>query len=386
MDFATSPQAEQFRIQVREVIRTHFPDEERRAVARTGTKHSWSLHRGFAAAGMLGAAWPVEEGGQNRSPHEMDSLYEEAARAGAPMAGFSTTMLVAETIRRVGTAEQRQRVLPRVVAGEIVIALGYSEPNVGSDVAAVRTRADRRDDGRWVINGEKAFTTTVEEAHYVFVLARTNHDVPRHRGLSLFLVPATSDGFSFSPVGTLGGERSNMTFFSDVVVDDTALVGDLDKGWETMLVALDFERGGEFAAEMKRMMDLVCRWASVQPDEVSGATLRRIGRAAADTAIAGLLGSRATCLRADRRPANLEGTMAKLYATEALQHHSSQLLDALGSSGAARVGEWETAVEHMYRHAFATTIYGGTSEVLRGVIAERRLGLPRAPRVRAASS
>ncbi|WP_072801652.1 acyl-CoA dehydrogenase family protein [Rhodococcoides yunnanense] len=383
MDFTVSPQTEQFRTEVREVIRTHFTDDERHAVAQSGTKHSWPLHRGLAAAGMLGAAWPVSEGGQNRSPHEMDALYEEAARAGVPMAGFSTTMLVAETIRRVGTSEQRARVLPRVVAGEILIALGYSEPGVGSDVAAVQTRADRREDGTWVINGEKAFTTTAEEADYVFVLARTDQKATRHRGLSLFLVPTSSEGFAVSAMQTLGGERSNMTFFSDVVVDETALVGDVDTGWQTMLVALDFERGGEFAAEMKRMMDLVSTWATGEGNAVSSNTLRRIGRAATETAVAGLLGSRATSLRAEGRAANLEGTMAKLYATEALQRHSSQLLDALGTSGAARGNAVESAIEGMYRHAFVTTIYGGTSEVLRGVIAERRLGMPRTPRATA---
>lgn len=381
MDFTASPQAEQFKREVRDVIATHYTDDERRAVGSTGTKHSWAFHRGLAAAGLLGAAWPVEEGGQGRDPHEMDGLYEEAARAGVPMAGYSTTMLVAETIRRVGTTEQRERVLPRVVAGEILIALGYSEPGVGSDVAAVQTRADRRDDGSWVINGEKAFTTTAEEADYVFVLARTNHEVSRHRGLSLFLVPTSSEGFSISPVPTLGGERSNMTTFAGVVVDETALVGDVDSGWQTMLVALDFERGGEFAAEMKRMMDLMAAWVSAQPTAASPATLRRVGRAATETAVASLLGSRATCLRAESRPANLEGTMAKLYSTEALQRHSSLLLDALGSSGAARGGDLERSIEGMYRHAFAPTIYGGTSEVLRGVIAERRLGMPRLPRV-----
>lgn len=380
MDFSPSPATETFRAEVRAVLRGCYPDEVRRRVEESGTGHSWELFRGFARAGMLGAAWPVEEGGRGRSPHEMDVLYEEAARVGAPMAGFSTTMLVAETIRRVGTPEQRERILPGVVAGEIVISLAYSEPGVGSDVAAVRTRAERAPDGGWVINGQKAFTTTAEEASYVFVLARTDRDAPKHRGLSLFLVPTDRPGFSVDALHTLGGERSNMTFFTDVRVDDTALVGEVNSGWQSMLVALDLERGGEFAAELGRLVDLVTGWALDQP-EPPRAALRRIGRIATEAEVARLLGSRATSLRVEGRPANLEGTMAKLYATEALQRNSAAVLDVLGPDGARRsspaAGAAHEQIEQIYRHSFATTIYGGTSEVLRGVVAERRLGLPR---------
>lgn len=378
MDFTPSARAEEVRTKIRAVIREYFTEDERRKVAETGTHHSWAFHKGLAAAGMLGAAWPVEEGGQGFDVHEMDALYEEAMFAGAPMAAFSTTMLVAETIRRTGSVELRERVLPGVLAGETLIALGYTEPGVGSDVASVQTRAERRADGRWVINGEKAFTTSAEVATYVFVLARTNPDAPRHRGLSLFLVPTSAPGFSLSPVPTLGGERSNMTVFDDVVVGDEALVGEVDGGWQTMLVALDFERGGEFAAEIRRLLDFVVAWAREHPSEVTPHMLRRLGRAVADTEIARLLGVRTTGLRAQGKPSNLEGSMAKLYGTEAFRRHSSSLLDALGPSGAARGGELQRAIEHEYRHAFVTTIYGGTSEVLRGVLAERRLGLPRA--------
>ncbi|SEB63210.1 acyl-CoA dehydrogenase family protein [Rhodococcus koreensis] len=378
MDFTPSPRTEEVRAQVRAIIREHFTDEERRKVAESGTLHSQAFHRGLAAAGILGAAWPVDEGGQDFSPHEMDVVTEEAARAGAPLAAYSTTMLVAETIRRMGSRELRDRVLPGVLAGETIIALGYTEPGVGSDVAAVRTRATRREDGKWVINGEKAFTTSAEVATYVFVLARTNPDVPRHRGLSLFLVPTSTPGISFSPVHTLGGEKSNMSVFDNVVVGDDALVGEVDGGWQTMIVALDFERGGEFAAEVQRLLDLVVDWAGENPEEITPHMLRRLGRAATATEVSRLLGIRTTGLRAEGRPANLEGTMAKLYGTETLLKHSSQLLDSLGARGAARARDLDREIEHVYRHSFVTTIYGGTSEVLRGVLAERRLGLPRA--------
>src|ERR1700712_4016013 len=126
MDFTPSPRAEEVRDRVRAVIREHFTEDERRTVVESGTLHSWAFHRGLAAAGMLGAAWPIREGGQGFSPHEMDALYEEAAKAGAPMAAFSTTMLVAETIRRTGSRELRDRVLPGIVAGGNLVLLASS--------------------------------------------------------------------------------------------------------------------------------------------------------------------------------------------------------------------------------------------------------------------
>lgn len=386
MDFTTSEQTETFRQEVRDVIKANYTEAEQEELERTGTKHSWPLHRALAKSGMLGAAWPVEEGGQGRSAHEMDVLYEEAARAGAPMAGFSTTMLVAETIRRVGTEEQRSSLLPGVLAGETLFALGYSEANVGSDVAAVRTQAVQQPDGSWIIDGEKAFTTTAEEASYVFVLARTNQELKRHRGLSIFLVPIDAPGLTIAPFHTMAGERSNMTHFSSVSIPDSARVGEIDGGWQVMLVALDFERGGEFAAELQRLVDIVEDYVASRPEELTGAALSRIGRLVTETEVAKLLGSSATALRSAGKPANLEGTMAKLFATEALQFHSSEMLDILGVAGLVRTPGATSAIEGMYRHAFVTTIYGGTSEVLRGIIAERWLQLPRSQRAAGAGS
>ena len=159
----------------------------------TGTYHDWGLHRAFAEQGWIAAAWPKEWGGQERDAFEMLVMFEELARAGAPVDGWGTAELVANTLAIVGRPDQQQEIIPRVLGGEIVICLGYSEPDAGSDIASASTRAVRDGDG-WVINGQKMFTTLAHESAYVWLLTRTNPDVPKHRGLTLFLVPMDTPG------------------------------------------------------------------------------------------------------------------------------------------------------------------------------------------------
>ena len=152
MDFATADTTESFREQVRSFLREHLTDEVRARMRETGTLHDWGFYRAMADQGWIGAGWPVEEGGQARDAYELDVLYQELAAAGAPMDGFSVTMIVAETLRRIGSPYLRDLILPRVRAGELVISLGYSEPDAGSDLISVRTSA-RREGDEWVIDG-----------------------------------------------------------------------------------------------------------------------------------------------------------------------------------------------------------------------------------------
>jgi hypothetical protein len=380
MDFALDPATVAFREEIRAFLAEHLTDAVIERVAATGTAHDWGLHRALAERGWIGAGWPAEEGGQDRDADQVEMLYQELAAAGAPTDGFSVTLVVAETLRRIGTVAQRELVLPAVRAGEMLISLGYSEPDVGSDLAAVQTSAVREGD-RWRLKGQKAFTTLAHEASYVFVLARTNPDVPRHRGLTTFLVPTDEPGFSLTPVHTLGGERTNMTFYTDVMLSDEMRVGDVDGGWGVVMLALAFERGGEFAAQMRRLVSAAARWAADEGRAEDPRLTRRLGRAAADAEVSRLLGARASWLRSSSRAGDLEGSMAKLYATESLVANAGELLDCAGAAGLLGPGRPGAAahghLEHTYRHAQVTTIYGGTSEILRSMIAERRLGLPR---------
>lgn len=388
MDFELGEKAETFRAEVRAFFDEQMTDEIRERVHRTGTVHDWSIHRALAERGWLAASWPVEYGGQGRDPLEMVAFAEEAQRCHAPMIGLNVTMMVSTVLRQCAGEELKQEIIPRVLAGELLFCLGYSEPDAGSDVASVKTRAVR-DGDEWVINGQKMFTTLAHEATHVFLLTRTNPSVPKHQGLTMFLVPLDSPGIEVRPVHTLGGERTNITFYSDVRVPDRMRVGEVDDGWGTMTVALTYERGGGGGAggpEALEVLDHAVRWA--QRHDGSGdrpiddpLVKERLGRMAVEGEVARLLDLRVRWIAASGERPGVEGSMSKLFSSELLVRAADELLDMLGPSGLLQHGEpaapsdgW---IEHSHRHAAVTTIYGGTSEVQRGIIAERGLGLPR---------
>ena len=328
----------------------------------------------LARGGWLTAGWPIEEGGQGRNAVELAPFYEEAALAGAPLDITLTTMLVAETLRRVGTREQQATILSEIINGNLIACLGLSEPDAGSDVAAVRTRA-KSDGDEWVIDGQKMFTTGAQIADFVFLLARTNSGVPKHRGLTVFLVPMDTPGIEVLPVRTLSGERTNITFYSGVHVPDSARVGDVDGGWSVLMITLAFERGmvPTAAGRCRRLLDLAARWASGEVDDGGHRAIddtsarRRLATIAIQTEVARLLGLRAVSVHAGGELPILEGSMAKLFATEALQGVVGSLLELIGppgllprgTPGAPMNGEFE----HAYRHAAVETIYSGTSEI-----------------------
>ncbi len=379
-DFRLGDRAEAFRAEVRSFFSDHMTDEVVDRVSRTGTVHDWSLHRALAERGWLAAAWPRDVGGQERDPFEMVAFDEEVARAGAPMDGWGTTELVARTLAIAGTEQQRREVIPRALRGEILISLGYSEPDAGSDVASVTTRAER-DGEEWVVNGQKMFTTMAHEASYVFLLARTDPAAAKHRGLTMFLVPLDAPGVEIRAVHTLGGERTNVTFYNDVRIPDSARVGDVDGGWQVMTVALAYERNPTANGEAIRLLDRVVNWARVAGALDDPSVRERLARVAVDNEVGRLLAYRMAWIGATGQLPIVEGSMAKLFATEAFQRASAELLEVLGPAGVLRHGEsgapaggW---VEHAFRHAVVTTIYAGSSEIQRSIIAERGLGLPR---------
>ena len=199
--------------------------------------------------------------------------------------------MVANIIRHVGNESQKQEILPRALSGEILIVLGFTEPESGSDVAAAQTRAVR-DGDEWVINGQKMFTTNAEEADYVFLLTRTNPDVPKHKGLTTFLVPLRQPGVEIQPVYTVSGERTNLTFYTDVHVDDSLRIGEVDGGWDVMTVSLTFERSGPQGGHSVRLLRAMESWAASsadgegRPRSEDPDVQARLGRAAAETEVA----------------------------------------------------------------------------------------------------
>jgi alkylation response protein AidB-like acyl-CoA dehydrogenase len=389
MEFRLGAKSDAFRDEVRDFLREHLPEDMADRAHDTGTQHDWRVHRALGAQGWIAASWPVEYGGQGRDPFEMTAMRDELRLAGVPTDGLGQSVIVARTIRAVGSEEQKQRFLPPFLAGEILFALGYTEPDSGSDVAAAKTRAIRDGDD-WIIDGQKMFTTLAHEAAYVFLLTRTNPDVPKHRGLTMFLVPLDAPGVEIHPVHTMGGERTNATFYSGVRVPDSMRVGDVDGGWDVMNVALTFERGGFALSEADRVWQQTVDWATStrRPDGTrvldDPMVRERLAAMRTHCEVARLLALRCSYVAATGGMPGVEGSMHKLFYAEAMTADASELVDMLGADGVLAHGDAEAPVggwvEHLFRHAAVTTIYGGTSEVQRDIIATRGLGLPRSRR------
>lgn len=386
MDFHLGEPSDAFRVEARSFLDEAFTDEVREQMRRTGVYHNWDFHRARVEHGLIAPGWPVALGGQGREPMEMVAFAEELQRAGAPTYAVGTTLMVANIIRHVGTEEQKARIIPPALRGEIIIALGFTEPESGSDVAAAQTRAVR-DGDQWVVNGQKMFTTNAQEADYVFMLTRTNPDVAKHKGLTTFLVPLRQEGVEIRPVFTLSGERTNLTFYSDVRVDDTMRIGEVDGGWDVMTVSLTFERSGAQGGESIRLLEAMERWAMTTLDEKGRpraedpAVRARLGRAAAENEVSTLLGRRSAWIQQSGRLPGVEGSMGKLFASEAITRQAADFVDMLGPDGIRSEGDPSAveggAADFAYRYALGTTTYGGTSEVQRNIIAQRGLGLPR---------
>ena len=356
---------------------------------QTGTFHDWDIHKILADKGIIAAGI----GSATRSgadPLEMHTLFDEFGFADAPFFGLALTMLVAGVIEHVGTEFHKQEILPKLHNGEAMFALGYSEPDAGSDVAAAITRAvpdPERKDG-WIINGQKIFTTLAHEAAYVILLTRTNTEVAKHRGLTMFLVPLDSPGIEIQPVHTMGGDRTNMTFYTDVHVGDEWRIGEVDGGWEVMKVALAYERGvmGN-TNQAVRLLQRTAQWAAEAPAQsgdgvvLDDPTVRtRLAQIAIDNEVTTLLSLRPASIASKGGQPAFEGASVKLFSSEAYLRAAEACLDIAGAAGVRQdeLAPGDHRIDRCARDAPVTTIYGGTSEIQRNLIAEFHLGLPKA--------
>ncbi|MBV9665899.1 MAG: acyl-CoA dehydrogenase family protein [Actinobacteria bacterium] len=386
MDFRLGDKSDALRGDVREFLDGFMTPEREEALYRSGTSYDPEYTEAVVERGWLAAGWSEEEGGSGLSPLEMVTLHEELTRAEAPTYGPGVTMNIARVVARVGTPEQRADIVPKAMNGEIIMALGFTEPESGSDVAAARCRAVR-DGEEWVISGQKMFTTNAHIADYVFLLTRTNTEVPKHKGLTMFLVPVKQAGVEIQAVYTLSGERTNIVFFNDVRVSDTARIGDVDKGWTVMTVALADEHSAAFGSRIGRMLDEAEAWAR-QPSPETGErpidapdVRTRLARCAAAVEISLLMQRRNASLLQHGETPDIEGPMTKLFSSEALVHHAEDAVELMGPDGLRSYLD-PTApgggrVEHYLRFSPGTTTYAGTSEIQRTIIAQRGLGLPR---------
>ena len=255
-------------------------------------------------------------------------------------------------------------------------------------MAAAKTRAER-DGEEWLINGQKMFTSTAHRATHVFMLTRSNPDAPKHKGLTTFLVPLASPGVEIRPIHTLGGQRTNATFYTDVRVPDSARIGPVDGGWGVMHVALVFERSGTGGGRRPgpTLAERVATWAQrTRRDDgtrvYDDATVKeRLARIAIDAEVTRLLGMRTAWVSATGGLPGTEGSAAKLFTAESAQRQHWDLLEILGAdavlSREAGDAPLAAAVEEAFRRGVVGTIYGGSSEIMREIVAERVLGLPR---------
>jgi alkylation response protein AidB-like acyl-CoA dehydrogenase len=385
MDFELGAHIEALHDEAAAFLAEQVTEELEEHLYRTGS----SFDEGFTAAmrerGWLAAGWSDDET-DGQDPLEYLALRQELHLVDAPTYANGTTILVSKALLRMGTDEQRAEIIPKALRGEVIIALGYTEPEAGSDVANAQIRAVR-DGDEWVINGSKMFTTNAHIADYVFLLTRTNTEVAKHKGLTLFLVPMDQPGVEVQAVFTLSGERTNITYYNDVRVDDRWRVGDVDGGWRVMMASLQDEHSFGFGSRITRLLRAAEAWAADATDADGTPRLEdpdvreRFARAATEAEVSRLLELRASWMAQVGRTPEAEGPMAKLFSSEALVRSSQDLAEVLGPDGLRSYFE-PTApengrVEHMVRFALGTTTYAGTSEIQRNIIAARGLGLPR---------
>jgi alkylation response protein AidB-like acyl-CoA dehydrogenase len=357
-----------------------------RAAQTERSAHHAALHAILADQGILGAGWPREYGGGGFDPLLAQAIFDEIEALGLRSSTWANTQQVLNTVLRVGTEAQKAELVSAAARGALTFSLGFSEPGCGSDAAAARTRAIRDGDG-WRINGAKMFTSTAHVATHVILLTRTNVDVPKHRGLTVFLVPLDAPGVEIREIGTLSGERTNATFYADVIVPDSARLGEVDGGWAVMRVTLVYERTGSRRLAGPPLSQRVAAWARGQLDASGRPVLdspvvrEKLARVAIDEEISKLLSMQTSWVSARGELPRAEGALAKLYSTEHAQANHGELIDLLGFAATLRRGEADALldgeVEQAFRNSVVTTIYGGASEILRDLIAEIRLGLPR---------
>ena len=313
MDFSLSPRAAEFRTEVMAFLDSHLTGEVIDTMHRTGTFNDKHFNAAMADAGLLAGAVP---GDGDRDPIERYVLFNELEKAGAPYDGLAVTMLVAGVINAVGTDFHREQVLDRLLTGRFNCCLGYSEPDHGSDVAAITTRAVQ-DGDEWVVNGQKMWTTMAHEADWVILLTRTDPDVPKHKGLTMFLVPMDTPGIEVQPVPTMASERTNATFYDEVRIGDEWRLGDVNGGWSVMGVALAFERGVMGGTNPAvPLLRHVRGWATDAPSPDGGNMIddpllrERIARTAIANQVSQLLTLRAAWIAATGGLPGLEGSMA----------------------------------------------------------------------------
>lgn len=390
MQISYTPAQEELRSELRSYFTTLMTPERREALSSTqGEYGTGNVYRETVAQmgqdGWLTLSWPKEYGGQARSPMEQLIFTDEAAIAGAPVP-FLTINSVAPTIMAFGTEEQKKFFLPKIAAGELHFAIGYSEPGAGTDLASLRTTAVR-DGDEYVINGQKMWTSLIAYADYVWLAARTNPEAKKHRGISMLIVPTTAEGFSWTPVHTMAGPDTSATYYQDVRVPVTSLVGEEHAGWKLVTNQLNHERVALVSAQpILVALEEVREWAQNTKDAQGNRIIDsqwvqlNLAKVLAKAEVLKLINwELASTDKAAPSPA--DASAAKVFGTELATEAYRLLMEVLGTAATVRQDSpgalLRGRVERMHRACLILTFGGGTNEVQRDIIGMVALGLPR---------
>ena len=344
------------------------------------------LMRKMADRGWLGITWPKEWGGREGEGVYEYLLNEALARRGGPQIGKGVG-IIGKTVLAHGSEKLKREFLPKILRNEVEFAVGYSEPDAGSDAASMKLRATRDGDG-WRLNGQKTWTTSAHFAEWYWVGARTDPDAPKHHGITLFLVPLDHPGITINGIWTMGDERTNDVFFDDVWVSDDYVVGEVNRGFQYISEALDLERFTMFTfSPIQQRLELLCEHVATEtrdgrPLRDDPVIRRRVAQLVTEAEVARVLGLRfvAASMKGGAPPTT-EASEYKLFATELSKRLADTSMDIAGPGSQLRVHTDDAPMrgraESTYRYTVIDTIGGGTSEVQKNIIARRKLGLPK---------
>lgn len=390
MRFTFTDQQDALRREIREFVQREWTDclELRpKAAEEIASGHSPDFHQKLAEKGWLAMSWPAEHGGLGWSPIEWAILQEELTYRGVPTNALSVTSIVGNAIIRMGTDEQKKRFLPDLAAGKLLFSLGYTEPNAGSDLASLETRA-LEDGDEYVVNGVKVFNSGGHVAGYSWLAVRTNTQVPKHKGISVLLVDLKSPGVAVRPLQNVAdGHQQVELVFRSVRVPKANLVGEVDRGWYVIAKALDIERidATSLGENRRAIEELIqyCKETTRNGVALSKDPLirQKLVELSTEAEVARLLAYKVLWLQSKGEIPDVETSMAWLSIRELSQkiaHSGMRIIGLHGIiHGSSRWAAMEGRLEYMVRRTMPATVAGGSSEIQREVIAHRGLGLPR---------
>lgn len=391
MRFELSPEHRAFRDELRErfarIIAPRMDDlrQEQGRNREGGGPVFLEILRELGREGLLGVGWPTEFGGQGRGPIEQYLFTEEVQRTGFPLP-FLTLNTVGPTLMRYGSEEQKQEFLPKILAGEVLFAIGYSEAEAGTDLASLKTRAVQHGE-EWVINGAKMWTSLADHADYIWLAARTDPEAPKHRGISMFLVPRRAPGVKVIPITTIGGVRTNATYYEDVRVPAANLIGGENNGWSLITGQLNHERVSlSNYAPMQTLLGDVVAWAR-ETKLADGSHVidqswvrANLARVHAHVEVLRLMNLRLAWSAQHQSLHPADASAVKVFGSEFFVEAYNAMLECFGPAGLipadAPGAVLRGRVEAGYRNTLILTFGGGTNEVQRDIIAMTALGLP----------